>query len=90
MQSLLRWSIVNTPPSSSSANSPSKSTQAIDPAIIDIILGTPDSVLIQQAIAIALDEDKAEDERVQALEELEELVGGIDNANGMPCPTEGR
>jgi hypothetical protein len=69
MESLLHWSIANTDP-----NAPRPSAerlQALDPGIIDHILGKSDAVLMREAAEIALDENKSEDQRALALEDLE-------------------
>ena len=64
MDSLLRWGIENSTPGQQPRND-------LDPAIIDHILGKPDSVLMKEAFAIAIDEKKEEDQRVEALDNLE-------------------
>lgn len=81
MESLLRWSIANTDPNAAPPSS--ERLKALDPEIIDHILGKPDAVLMREAAEVALDESKSEDERAQALEDLEMLVEHIDNANNM-------
>jgi hsp70-interacting protein len=69
MESLLRWSIANSDPN---AQRPSpEQLRSLDPGIIDHILGKPDAVLMREATETALDENKSEDERAQALEDLE-------------------
>ena len=70
MESLLRWSIEQ---SSSPANGsqPSRNQQPLDPGVIDVILGKPDSELMKSAMSVAVDENRSEDERVAALDDLE-------------------
>jgi hypothetical protein len=68
MQSLLRWSIENTDPNAPHDVKPRKD---LDPAIIDHILGKPDAVLMKEALEVALDQNKSEDERVSALDDFE-------------------
>lgn len=74
MQSLLRWSIQNSDPDAPRPSS--ERLKAIDPGIIDQILGKPDAVLMREAAAVALDESKSEDERALALEDFE-MVGSL-------------
>ncbi|THH12431.1 hypothetical protein EW146_g7706 [Bondarzewia mesenterica] len=84
MESLLRWSIEHSGNQSgdnpSSAPAPRKD---LDPAILDQILGRPDAELMKEALAKASDEERSEDERVAALDDLEMLVENIDNANDL-------
>lgn len=67
MDSLLRWGIENSSPSAG----PVQPRKDLDPAIIDHILGKPDAVLMKEALTVAVDENKSEGERVQALDDLE-------------------
>jgi len=83
MESLLRWSIEHSTDNEGAPPPPPRSVQNLDPGIIDAILGKPDSELMKEALAIAADEDKDEDERIQALDDLEMLVEQIDNANNV-------
>ena len=80
MDSLLRWSIEHSTPRSADAPPPVRGD--FDPGIIDHILGKPDAVLMKEALEIALDENRDEDARVQALDDFEMLIEHIDNANG--------
>jgi len=80
MDSLLRWSIEHSTPGSADAPPPAR--KDLDPGIIDHILGKPDAVLMKEALEVALNEDRDEDARTQALDDLEMLVEHIDNANG--------
>ncbi|KAF7968306.1 hypothetical protein HWV62_2396 [Athelia sp. TMB] len=82
MDSLLRWGIENSSPPVPGAAPPVPRTD-LDPAIIDMILGKPDAVLMKEALAIAIDEMKSEDERVEALDQIEMLIESIDNANDL-------
>lgn len=81
MDSLLRWSIENSVPTAQGTTITPRTD--LDPGIIDHILGKPDAVLMKEALEVAVDENRDEDDRLQALEDLEMLVGNIDNANGM-------
>ena len=90
MQSLLRWSIENSDPNALQASTSQQNADAstdpnkkLDPAIIDMILGKPDAELMKDALTIAVDESRDEDERMQALDDFEMLVEQIDNANSM-------
>ncbi|TRM69061.1 nucleotide exchange factor Fes1-domain-containing protein [Schizophyllum amplum] len=82
MESLLRWSIANTP-ASDGAQPPRPPPQALDPGIIDHILGRPDSELMKEDVQVATDASRSDDERVDALDHLEMLIELIDNANNL-------
>lgn len=69
MESLLRWSIEHSNDGTQPTD-PSR-IQNLDPGIIDAILGKPDSELMKEALAIAVDEKKSDDERIQALDDFE-------------------
>ena len=75
MQYLLRWSIENSTTGSSDGSAqqqpPQEPRKDMDPGIIDMILGKPDSELMKENLAIALDEKRDEDERLQALDNFE-------------------
>ena len=75
MQSLLRWSIENSSTGSGDGATqrqpPQEPRKDLDPGIIDMILGKPDSELMKENLAIALDEKRDEDERLQALDNFE-------------------
>jgi hsp70-interacting protein len=71
MQSLLRWSIENSATGDAGAPSQPPPRKDLDPAIIDMILGKPEAELMKEALKIAVDENKSEDERLQALDEFE-------------------
>jgi hsp70-interacting protein len=82
MESLLRWSIENSSSGASGAAPTAAPRKDLDPAIIDHILGKPDAVLMKDALTIALDKSRDEDDRVTALDDFEMLVEHIDNASG--------
>lgn len=65
MQSLLTWSIQN------STQEPSVERQKLDAGVIDAILGRPDSELMKECMAIALDENRLEEDRIDALDQFE-------------------
>lgn len=72
MQSILRWSLENSAPLDNAAGDrPPAERKDLDPAIIDYILGKPDSVQMKEDLAIAVDPSKSEDERISALDHLE-------------------
>ena len=71
MESLLRWGIQNSTGPNDQQNPPVQPRKDLDPAIIDHILGKPDAVLMKEALDIALDEGRDDDERVQALDDFE-------------------
>ncbi|GJE88989.1 nucleotide exchange factors-like protein [Phanerochaete sordida] len=84
MQSLLRWSIENSAgDGSAQPPQPPQPRKDLDPGIIDMILGKPDSELMKENLAIAVDEKRSEDERLEALDNFEMLVESIDNANDL-------
>lgn len=72
MQSLLRWSIEHSTPSDGSSTTPAPQPRAdLDPAIIDHILGRPDAELMKEYLAVAQDETRELDDRLQALDNFE-------------------
>lgn len=72
MQSILRWSIENsTPYDSSASDRPPAERKDLDPGVIDMILGKPDSVQMKEDMAVATDAARSEDERIDALDHLE-------------------
>ena len=75
MESLLRWSIANSTPQDANQPPPRPRTD-LDPGIIDAILGKPDAELMKEALAVAVDEKRGEDERIQALDDFE-MVSAI-------------
>ncbi|KAJ7854721.1 nucleotide exchange factor Fes1-domain-containing protein [Mycena olivaceomarginata] len=86
MESLLRWGIENSTPSTdaNNTNPPPAPRQDLDPGIIDMILGKSDAELMKEDMAVAVDEAQSEDARVNALDHLEMLIEQIDNANSAP------
>ncbi|KAG1807143.1 armadillo-type protein [Suillus subaureus] len=80
MQSLLRWSVENSTPSTGPTPT---TTNKLDPGIIDHILGKPDAQLMREALIVGIDERQTEDDRLQAFDDLEMLVQNIDNANDL-------
>ena len=82
MQSLLRWSIENsTPLDSALTHHPAVERKDLDPAIIDMILGKPDAELMKEDVKIAVDVNRSEDDRINALDHLE-MVGPISFQTG--------
>ncbi|KAG8677924.1 hsp70 nucleotide exchange factor fes1, partial [Ceratobasidium sp. 395] len=81
MESILKWSIENTPEDAPRTVPSAERMKELDPAIIDMILGKSDAVVMKEKLAFALDEAREEDERVEALDDFEMLVEQIDNAN---------
>ena len=72
MQSILRWSIENSTPQDVATPVVHKN---LDPGIIDYILGKPDSEQMKDDLAVAIDSNKSEEERVEALDHLEMVCG---------------
>ncbi|CAE6368716.1 unnamed protein product [Rhizoctonia solani] len=83
MESLLKWSLENTPADEPHVPPTAERMKELDPAIIDMILGKSDAVVMKEKLAIAQDESREEDERVEALDDFEMLVEQIDNANNL-------
>ncbi|ELU37498.1 Fes1 domain-containing protein [Rhizoctonia solani AG-1 IA] len=81
MESLLKWSLENTPTDEPVVRPTAERMKELDPEIIDMILGKSDAVVMKEKLAIARDESREEDERVEALDDFEMLVEQIDNAN---------
>ncbi|KAF5392920.1 hypothetical protein D9757_001064 [Collybiopsis confluens] len=71
MQSLLRWGIENSTPQNGTNPNPPAPRSDLNPEIIDMLLGKSDAELMKEAINIALDESRSEDDRVDALDNLE-------------------
>ena len=69
MQSLLRWGIENS--DANALREQSTERKELDSGIIDMILGKPDAELMKEALAIAVDEKRDEDDRLQALDNFE-------------------
>jgi hsp70-interacting protein len=67
MQSLLTWGIQNSTPESQEA----VDRQKLNPDIIDMILGRPDSELMKEALTIAVDTNRSEDDKLEALDQFE-------------------
>jgi hypothetical protein len=83
MESLLKWSLANTPANDDPDRPRPAPRTDLDPGIIDAILGKPDAQRMKEALEVAIDETKTEDDRVNALDEIELLVESIDNANDL-------
>ena len=71
MESLLRWGIQNSQTADGEPSTAPEPRKDLDPAIIDQILGKPDSELMKEALTKALDTNLDEDERVTALDDME-------------------
>ncbi|KDR78336.1 hypothetical protein GALMADRAFT_245459 [Galerina marginata CBS 339.88] len=82
MQSILRWSLEHSGDNATGDRPPAE-RKDLDPAIIDLILGKPDAEQMKEDMAIAVDESKDEEERINALDHLEMLIEHIDNANDL-------
>ena len=79
MQSLLRWSIENSTPLDSAAptDGPPVEHKNLDPGIIDMILGKPDAELMKEDMVVAVDANRSEDDRINALDHLEMVKNPI-------------
>ncbi|KAI0758916.1 nucleotide exchange factors-like protein [Fomes fomentarius] len=82
MEQLLRWGIANSDPRDANQPPPRPRTD-LNPEIIDAILGKSDAELMKEALAVAVNEKRDEDERIQALDDFEILIEQIDNANNL-------
>jgi hsp70-interacting protein len=71
MESLLRWGITNSANAPAGNAPPAAPRQDLDPGIIDHILGKSDAQLMKEALAVAVDEQKSEDDRLEALDNFE-------------------
>lgn len=69
MESLLRWSIENSAPSD--GQHPPAARKDLDPGIIDLILGKSDAELMKEDMAVAVDHERDEEDRINALDHLE-------------------
>lgn len=79
MQSLLRWGIENSTPQD--GTSVPTERKDLNPEIIDLLLGKSDAELMKEAMTVAVDANKSEDERIDALDNLEmvsQYVVGFD------------
>lgn len=71
MESLLRWSIENSAPAADGSAAPQPPRRDLDPGIIDMILGKSDAEQMKEDMTVAMDEQRSEDERLDALDHLE-------------------
>ena len=65
MQSLLRWSIENAGDQSTSNEGASQQPtgpKELDTGVLDVIMGRPESELMKEALAVAVDSEKSEDD----------------------------
>ncbi|KAG9030340.1 hsp70 nucleotide exchange factor fes1 [Tulasnella sp. UAMH 9824] len=83
MRDLLAWSTEHQVAPDDPNYVPPRPLQELDPGLIDMILGKPDAVRMRDAMAIAVDESKSEEDRVTALDDMELLIESLDNANDM-------
>lgn len=79
MEQLLRWGVTNTDPNRAPLTAEQR--QALDPDVINAILGKSDAEKMKDYLTIGVDPGKPEDLREEALDEFESLVEQIDNAN---------
>ncbi|KAG9007509.1 hsp70 nucleotide exchange factor fes1 [Tulasnella sp. 427] len=79
MRDLLAWSTEHHTTSEDPNYVPPRPLEELDPGLIDMILGKPDAVRMRDAMAIAVDESKSEEDRVVALDDMELA----NNANDM-------
>ncbi|KAI0920623.1 hypothetical protein AcW1_002308 [Taiwanofungus camphoratus] len=83
MESLLRWGIEHSTNDDGEQPASQRPRQNLDTGVIDAILGKSDAQLMKEALAVAVDETKNEEDRIQALDDFEMLVEQIDNANNI-------
>ncbi|KAI9226899.1 MAG: armadillo-type protein [Piptocephalis tieghemiana] len=85
MNNLLNWAILNTATEGEDAKgaSPARPLQELDPNVIDLILGKDDSTQMKEFVAVASSDLATTEQKELALEDLETLVGQIDNAQNL-------
>ncbi|KAJ2582865.1 hsp70 nucleotide exchange factor fes1, partial [Coemansia sp. RSA 1836] len=85
MDSLLKWAILNTATAGEDAphDASRVAPQKLDPAVIDAILGKPASVQMTECMDAVEHKETPTAARIIALDDLEMLVGNIDNASNV-------
>ncbi|KAJ2741805.1 hsp70 nucleotide exchange factor fes1 [Coemansia sp. BCRC 34301] len=85
MDTLLKWAILNTATAGEDAphDGSRSEPQKLDPAVIDAILGKPASVQMTECLDAVEHPQTPSAARVVALDDLEMLVGNIDNATNI-------
>lgn len=71
MESLLRWGIEHSTNDDGEQPASQRPRQNLDTGVIDAILGKSDAQLMKEALAVAVDETKNEEDRIQALDDFE-------------------
>lgn len=76
MDALLKWSVANTDPNAPSAEQIAADVQAgkrpdLDPKILDTIMGKSEAQMMQEELAVAVSENRSEDDRETALDNFE-------------------
>ncbi|KAN0059746.1 hsp70 nucleotide exchange factor fes1 [Thecaphora frezii] len=93
-QELLKWSLQHTPAEGGSGSSQSvvqisadieagKRPDLADPRLYEAIMGKSEAQMMQEELAVALDESRHLDDRCTALDNFEMLIETIDNANNI-------
>lgn len=88
---LLKWSIAQSGNGAQDANmqeiakdiADGKRPDLADPALYQALMGKSEAQMMQEELAAALDSNRSEEDRVQALDNFEMLIEQIDNANNM-------
>ncbi|KAN0061346.1 hsp70 nucleotide exchange factor fes1 [Thecaphora frezii] len=93
-QELLKWSLQHTPAEGGAGSSQSvaqisadieagKRPDLADPRLYEAIMGKSEAQMMQEELAVALDESRHLDDRCTALDNFEMLIETIDNANNI-------
>ncbi|KAJ2801320.1 hsp70 nucleotide exchange factor fes1 [Coemansia guatemalensis] len=86
MEALLKWAVLNGATAGEDAparDSTQPPPQALDPAVLDVILGKPASVQMTECLDAVEHSETPLEAREIALDDLEMLVENIDNANNL-------
>ncbi|CAO1624917.1 unnamed protein product [Jaminaea pallidilutea] len=86
MDALLKWSMrnqdPNAPPASEIAEQLAQGKRPdLDPSVLDAMMGKSEAQMMQEELAVAVNEKRSDDDRATALDNFEMLIESIDNAN---------
>ncbi|RKP07692.1 armadillo-type protein [Thamnocephalis sphaerospora] len=86
MEKLLKWAILNSATAGEDTTKPSapqRTLKDLDPGIIDVILGKDDAAVMREIMEKLEDPDVDVEQKEVLFEDLEMLVGHIDNAQNL-------
>ena len=84
LRSVLKWGLNNSGPSSEPAENKSGPTRSLNPEALASLLGGPSEAdLMVGSMTTAQSDVASLQDRVTALDNFEQLIEGIDNANNM-------